>query len=540
MSMASPRSFFSVLRSTAAAALPWAVLAIGAGYTLGLESRTVENVFFSGDAGLKALMARQFARGELRFDLDLPAEPWVQRLWDQGLYPLDVPFAYVIAGRHYTEYSYPFPLVCAPLYALFGWRGLYVLPLLATWGVWLVLLGLLSSLGVGPLLRALAVGTLVFATPLSFYSAAYWEHNLAVFLAFLGLSRLLRPPPTEGSGGLFWAGAAVGFSAWFREEMLCLVGALLLLAGLCALLGRREVFRPRATLRFCAGMLLVVLLSFVGNVLVYGHPLGVHSFPVMLHGFSLTARLGNAWILVRKLGSYLLETFPSVWFLSASLVLPLSSDRFRGRSQETVALLLGLLFFATVPLVLPDVKLNGDGGKQWGPRFLLLLAPLGTLTAALALRRLAGLRVYGLRWLFLGAFLALFGWGTYQNTVLGTTELVQDYELRIEPAVEFFQRVPEKNIAVEYQHMAQELLLALPEKNFFLTGEPKDFGTLALGLLERGEEHFLYLRYYTDPAPEPVEIRPDGSQGLSITFTEIEQHGIYTVYGAAIERRDHA
>jgi hypothetical protein len=532
MSDAAPSpSLGSLLRSVAARALPWLVVSVGVGYTLGLQSWTVKDVFFSGDAGLKTLMARQFARGELHFDLDLPAEPWVRRLWDQGLHPLAPPFAYEIDGRLYTQYSFPFPLVSAPLHALFGWRGPYGLPLVSTWGVWLVLLGLLRALEIGALVRAMALATLVFATPMSFYSATYWEHNLAVFLAFFGLSRLLRPEP----GRMALAGACVGLSAWFREEMLCLAGALLLLSGASALLRRSEVFRPGTRLRFCAAMLLVILLGFGLNALAYGHFLGVHSFPV-LHGLTLEGRLHNAWTLVQRLGRLLLLTFPTAGFLAASLVLPFSADRFRGRAQEIAALLLGLLFFASVPFVLPDVKLDGDGGKQWGPRFLLLLAPLGTLTAALALRRLGRLQVYGLRWLFIGVYLTLFGWGAYKNAYAGTLELLEDYELRIRPAVEFLQDAPDREIAVEFQHMAQEMLLALPQARFFLTDEQEDFERLARALLDQGRNRFLYLRYYTYPAPEPLQFVLQEDRPLSITFSEVGIHGIYTVYAAAIVR----
>src|SRR5262249_12213245 len=151
----------------------------------------------------------------------------------------------------------------------------------------------------------------------------------------------------------------------------------------------------------------------------------------VLHGMTLAGRVANARVLIVKLGSYVLDTFPMVWFLLATLVLPLSSERFPGRTQEIFALLLGLMFFASVPFVLPDTKLDGDGGKQWGARFLLLLAPLGTLTAALALQRLARLRTYGVRWLFIGAYLALMGWGAHRDTVDGTKELQDDYELRV-------------------------------------------------------------------------------------------------------------
>ena len=111
----------------------------------------------------------------------------------------------------------------------------------------------------------------------------------------------------------------------------------------------------------------------------------------------------------------------------------------------------------------------------------------------------------------------------------GALHLREDYDLRIEPAVNYLRSIAEENIAVHYQHMAQEMLFALPEKHFFLTDDDQDFQALATALRARGKDHFLYLRYYTYPPPDPVPVVL-GTNGGMITFTDTGGHGIYTFY----------
>jgi hypothetical protein len=82
-------------------------------------------VFFSGDAELKALLAKQFSSGQFRFDLNLPVEQWVRNLWQNGLYPFQERFVYNRFGQYYITFPFTFPLVTAPFQALFGYRGLY-------------------------------------------------------------------------------------------------------------------------------------------------------------------------------------------------------------------------------------------------------------------------------------------------------------------------------------------------------------------------------------------------------------------------------
>jgi hypothetical protein len=116
---------------------PWLIMLAGAILSLTLVARIPDQVFFSGDGGLKLLLARQFAAGRWACDLQLPAEPWLRQLWEKGAYPFAPPFVYPLRGGHYLAFPVTFPFVTAPFYACFGYYGLYVLPLAGLWLTWL-------------------------------------------------------------------------------------------------------------------------------------------------------------------------------------------------------------------------------------------------------------------------------------------------------------------------------------------------------------------------------------------------------------------
>lgn len=74
--------------------IPLVIILFGVIFTLYLQGKIVPGVYFSGDGGLKALLAKQLATDELRFDLITPTASWIHDLWHQGLYPYEPPFVY--------------------------------------------------------------------------------------------------------------------------------------------------------------------------------------------------------------------------------------------------------------------------------------------------------------------------------------------------------------------------------------------------------------------------------------------------------------
>src|SRR4029453_5039003 len=79
---------------------------------------------------------------------------------------------------------------------------------------------------------ALALATLVFATPLTFYGATFWEHTPATLLLFAGAVIVALPPCAPRRVVLIAAGAGIGAAPWLGAGAWCLGVALAVLAAL--------------------------------------------------------------------------------------------------------------------------------------------------------------------------------------------------------------------------------------------------------------------------------------------------------------------
>ena len=397
---------------------PLVVILAGILFSVYLQLKIPDGVFFSGDAGLKALLAQQFSAGNFRFDLDVPADQWVRDLWKNGLYPFDEPFVYNRFNRYYITFPFTFPLVSAPFHALFGYRGFYIIPLISLWAIWLSFYLACQRLKLKSVSTSIALATLIFASPLSIYSATYWEHTLAVALNFHGISTLLIP----GSQGLSKKDAAlsgilIGLSVWFREEILGLVTLLCILVYAASLLMINKLeFLAKSKEFFVISMIATIAVFFGLNTLIYHHPLGMHSVQIV-EKFSLLDRLSEGLNNLKEMGRDIFYYFPIAFFtilyLPFSLVL---KKRIKLTITMKIVYIICFLFIVAVALMVPP----GAGGKQWGPRFLLVIMPLIALVAIIELKFIRRITRFGLRYIALAIFCVLFLIGVYINTYQGT------------------------------------------------------------------------------------------------------------------------
>lgn len=504
--------------------LPLIVILAGILFLLYLQLLIPAEVFYSGDAGLKALLSKQFCAGEFHLDLRVPADPWVYDLWERGLYPFGPPFVYDISNRHYLAFPFVFPMLSAPFYALFGFRGLYVIPLVSTWLLWFAFLLVCRWMGLGSISTSLALATLIFSSPLSMYSAMYWEHTLAVLLAFGGVTVSLAPPSRRASRR--WAilgGIVAGLSVWLRPELVCLSGIIAVM--IYASFKLRSVFEERTA--FVVSMLATIALFWGFNMVVYHHPLGAHSFQV-LEGFWLHRRVTRSFRIFESLSVDLFSYFPIAFFPLAGILVSLGSRRVRLASSTKILLWTCALFVPLAALMLPN-----DGGKQWGPRYLLILMPIISLLAALMLN--ATLKSSKAGWRYAGSalFLLLFILGTYRNTYLGTVSLRDDYRERVLPALDLVQQHESRVVAVAHQWISQELEAAFEQKTFFRVQEREDLAMLGAALFDQGHRGFLYLTLDYQERPTDLHFLSD-DRHLMIKFAELGQYGSYLIYEAAI------
>ncbi|HBE19007.1 MAG TPA: dolichol-phosphate mannosyltransferase [Cyanobacteria bacterium UBA11149] len=307
--------------------LPLIIIGFGILFSLYLQGQIPEGVFFSGDAGLKALLAKQLSIGQFRFDLAPPSETWVRNLWQEGLYPFQEPFVYNFNNRYYITFPFTFPLITAPFYALFGYRGFYVIPLVATWAMWVSFYFACQRLNLTRVSTAIALLILIFASPLSIYSAMYWEHSLAVFLAFHGAAMLLIPKRSQSLSKqeAILSGIFMGSAVWFRPEFLCLAFLLIILVYFIAIsnwsnlsflnnichLSQLSWLSQRKEI-FLVSTLVTIGIFFLWNQLIYGHPLGIHAIQVVAE--SLSQRLLDGWKNFQGLGLTSFVFFPLAFF----------------------------------------------------------------------------------------------------------------------------------------------------------------------------------------------------------------------------------
>lgn len=494
---------------------PGAVIACGVAYSLALVAFVPGEVFFNGDAGLKALMTRQWARGQATLDLRLDAPAWVRTLWDEGLYPFGPPFVYRRGDAAVISFPLVFPLLAAPFYRIGGFRGLYVIPLVSLWATWLMVDRLNRRSRPDTAARARSLAALVFASPLTLYGAMFWEHTLAVAAVCASMALALPADGTPGRGRSFAAGMVLGGAAWIRPESFALMAVVT---------ARVIVWPPRSHPRSVAiagllGMLSAVLAFAAVNVVVTGYPFGYHGRQVV-HGLSTMQHVTTAFKLLVKLPLMFVAFFPSCVAMVATRLR--SSPRIRP-GRVLAAASLGALGMAVLVAIIPN-----DGGKQWGPRYLLPLLPLLVVGA----NRGTGVprAMPGSIRLLAAACMAL---GVIHNTGVGTWRLIEDYRSRVHPALTELAGRPERVIAVSHQFVAQELEALLPARSMVLAAGTDDFRRLAKALDSEGITRFVYVclanRVMTGEIPvETVRGR------RRIVADEPARRGWFLVYPAEI------
>ncbi|MGF1481778.1 MAG: LA_3751/LA_3752 family putative glycosyltransferase [Cyanophyceae cyanobacterium] len=593
---------FSVLRSS------WLVILAGVLFSLYLLWQVPDGVYFSGDGGLKALLAQQLSTGTIRFDLIQPLNNWVQNLWSQGLYPYEEPFVYHLENRYFITFPFPFSLVTAPFYAFFGYRGLYFVPLVATWIIWVVFYLMCQRLNFSPFNTFLALTILVFSSNLTLYSAMYWEHTLAVALCFVGLAILFisRNISDISINSLVLSGCAIGLSAWVRSEFLAMVGTSAFLAFLIAIFRNRlqkkkdylnQFFLVNSKIVvFLASLFSTVILFFIANKLIYNHFLGIHALQIV-DNFSWSQRLTEAWESFREISISFFDYFPVALFALLYLLLFLLNkltNRFNSRflvfGLVLITFLSGiylilaggivglksfvkqwgiLLLLASTWLFLlrkVKVKLNTKmtfiylicllftigvallvdsgadeiavGGKQWGPRYLLILIPLVALLAVeeLSLLRKSSNFASNLSLLVFGALLVI---GFHKNLYEGTAFFQQAHQ-GVAPAIQELQKNSNSVIVVSHQYVTQLLEPSIRgEKFFFRAEDPESLLKLSTVLVDQNQSSFIYVCYPHRPCDLPQENSnrfsfSNQNQDFEIRFHDLGKLGKYPTYEATI------
>lgn len=522
---------------------PLSIILAGILFSIFLQWQVPNGVYFSGDAGLKALLARQLSDGIFRFDLVPPSESWIRDVWDGGLYPYGEPFVYKVANKHYITFPFTFPLVTAPFEALFGYRGLYIIPLISTWIIWFVFYWLCQRLKVNHFYTSVALISLIFASPLTIYSAMYWEHTLAVALAFAGGTILLASKNSSGLSinNAVLSGALVGLSVWFRPEFLCWVAILIGLvyfASLSQIKGVETIaFLSKNKTIFAVSAIATIALFFLCNKLIYGHPLGIHAIQVV-EKVSLTKKLKDSLKSFQGLGKAFLIYFPLTLFLIFYPLLSFLKNReVKLNLKLSLAYLICILFTIGVALIVPPGTAGLiPGGKQWGARFLLILIPVVALVAVKELSYLKTAINPIFEYVGIGIISLLLLVGIHKNTYEATIYLQESHQ-GILPAIEFLQKTPNNIIAISHQFVAQAIAPSIgQDKVFFAVENQNDLTLLGKKLLEQNKQEFLYICYPHRPCEVPQKMT-NNEGDFTIQLSNLGTFGKYPIYEGVISSR---
>lgn len=186
----------------------WQILAPAAAFIIigaVLLAALPPDAFFSSDEGVKFIQIRSLAAGGFSSSaLRWPGD----RLGLDHRYAVLPRFFEPHGGELYSPHPILFAAAGAPGWLLFGWRGLYLLPLIAG-AVAAALTGHLARVfGVRAWFAAAVVG---FAGPILFYSLCLWEHTAAValWLGGMALARRATAARLAGAGALWGLGCAL-------------------------------------------------------------------------------------------------------------------------------------------------------------------------------------------------------------------------------------------------------------------------------------------------------------------------------------------
>lgn len=483
------------------------MIAAGVVTTVALQAFVpAEEVFWSGDGGLKNLMAKQFARGTMHVDLRLTEKEWVRELWSSGLHPGAVGnYMFDMDGKYFSVFPYPFPLFSAPFYALFGVRGYYILPVVSLWALWISMYLAMRRACLDAWKIALLMFAFIFAMPVTLYGATFWEHTPGLALAIIPVLYTLRYDDEEpGRIGPTLAGASLGLAVWFRPETLALIAVLIP----AMFVWRKAALGIRGWFLFSSAAAGMIVLFFALNYFFYGYALGTHGIQMTSGEHSALgwgvlaerfARLARLTVHYAPVGGFMV-------FLLGALA---ATKRFAWRNESSYLFAVALLFFPLMVFMVPS-----DGGFQIGPRFAFIEFALIILICAFAWRTLP--RSRALRAAAAIVLLLTVLLGMKRSALHETRWLAEAYRTRVLPAYTFIAERDESVLAVSRVEATLELGGLMDEKDFFAAFDDEKFARLLDGLRARNIDRFLFVAFGDRNTEQDSAIQHEAAKALRI------------------------
>ncbi|MEO7988387.1 MAG: hypothetical protein ABI663_02540 [Chryseolinea sp.] len=442
------------------------ILLAGFCYVMVLLSFIENEVPYSEDSGIKTIMVKQYNDGNFKSTLSLEAPVWVHDLWDQGLYPFRKPFVYDLPNGKTVVFPPLFQIISSPFYKAFGFRGLYIIPAISLFLLWIVFAKTCKALKLNDRVTQFALVAIIFSSSLTVYSAIFWEHTLTSLLSVCGLYYLIssiqkneNPPKIKS----FLFGSLAGLALWLRPEALIILLAFLIWS----------VYYVRKTkLKSIRFFIVGILLSMAGyllfNYFIFENPLGLRSKQIV-DRFDLVQRLmDGGYIFIVLFTKTIL--FDPVSLLVLICIVLIGKSLLNELKEVTLIPVTHLLilsisvFYLTCPWILPNT-----GGRNWGIRYALVSIPLFYILAAVLVDKIY-LDRKRYKVVIISALVIILA-GSIQNTIGGSKMLLANYQGPKNEVVEYLQKENVPIILTTKSYHAAELECLMPQSTFILTDE---------------------------------------------------------------------
>jgi hypothetical protein len=492
--------------------------------------------------------------------------------------PLPKPFSQVQNHKLYSIFSPVFATISSFPYRLWGFEGLYILPLLASLLSLTGLIRLAQDMGMSILTRNVVVLITGLATPLWFYSVVFWEHTIAVCFAVWSVVFYINFLSKKLNRHLVLAAIFSALSVYFRDELYLFC---LLLLGTTLIYTPEKRFKTLLLATFCLIVSLIPLWLFQAHNI--GHPFGFHlgahltsaagiidhlsSRPkVFYHLFMaahprlwisliittpfLIASIINPKLIPRSfylalpvyclfviacslfvITGYFTSSNPINWTLKTNSLFATTPIIFlafirlkkndaaqTGFSPEKLLWFLCLAYAIIYALAAPQL---GSTGIHWANRFLLILYPFLALLAANNLTRwFAGAKSY-FSWSTLAIVLTLLLSFTTQACSIHLLYHKKEYSHRLNLQI---RNLPQKIVITDNWWIPQDLYSRFYDKSIFYTPDQQQLKRLLIKLRLNGHKKALFASQDSGASTEPLvaEVDDTNLKFFSIKFYSLD------------------
>ncbi len=440
------------------------ILFLGICYVTFLLSFNDKQVPFSEDSGIKALMVKQYQDGNFQSTLVLNAPKWVNDLWDQGLYPFRKPFVYDLPDGKTVVFPPLFQILSTPFYMLFGFKGLYIIPALSIFLLWILFIKLCETLKLHERVTQLTLVAVIFSSSLTLYAAIFWEHTLTSLLCLYGLFYLIHASTRNENPGKLRSllfGITTGLSLWLRPEALIILIALLIWSLYYIINTNLKSIRF-----FVCGISISIAGFLTINYFIFDNLLGLRSKQIV-DRFDLIQRLRDGGYILIVLCIKAILYDPICLFVLFCIVITGKTliSEFRTSKPLSIThltIFVICLFYIMCPWILPNT-----GGNNWGIRYALVCTPFIYVLAAILGNQIlmSNQRLKTVVIIAMGLTVA----GIVKNTIGGGQMLFANYKGAKSKVVEYIKDKKTTVVLITKSYHAAEFESLMPESAFLLT-----------------------------------------------------------------------